>query len=295
MIKKCKNCNKETEEDLSYCSKNCSKEYVKRTGLGRKSIKLCCLTCQQVYFKPPSLAKNSRFCSRVCANRFFARCSKKERLEQKCLHCFCSLDDVEKSKRKSLKRKYCSLECFSKSQRSNRENFVCEICSKSFESLSSKPKRFCSRGCQYKGQSCGLIKIPTNGRSGVRIDLPSTMRFKSSLEADYARYCNFLGIKFEYEKKTFEIIGSNGKTRRYTPDFYLPEQDLYVETKALRNDKKFESNLSALSAIQALGYNTKTVFMTEFYNELKENGIYDKIENLEHRDYKGTKFLVRDN
>jgi hypothetical protein len=60
------------------------------------------------------------------------------------------------------------------------------------------------------------------------------MRFKSSLEADYARYCNFLNVEFQYEQKTFEIIDETGKARHYTPDFYIPSKDLYIETKALR-------------------------------------------------------------
>ena len=118
------------------------------------------------------------------------------------------------------------------------------------------------------------------------------MRFKSSLEADYARYCNFLNVEFQYEQKTFEIIDETGKARHYTPDFYIPSKDLYIETKALRNDKKFESNLKSLDLVKKMGFNIEAVFMTDFYNELKEKGIYEKIDNLENRDYKRTKCLI---
>ena len=277
-----------------YCSIECKKAN-KKNILTKKSILLKCEYCLIDYYKPPSQAGNSRFCSRLCANRKYSQNSKKIRHAENCLFCNASLDVIETNKRRIIKRKYCDAKCFSLSQRTTRKQVCCEICKKIFECLETKLKRFCSRNCQYSAQSAGLVKLPTNGRAGYRTDLPKNMRFKSSFEADYARYCNFIGKKFEYEPSTFEITLNNGKIKRYTPDFYLPEFNLYVETKAKRKDRKFEGNLESLSILKKEGLNIEVVYMLDFYEILKINGYYEIIDNLEHRDYKGTKHLVIQN
>jgi hypothetical protein len=274
-----------------YCSDLCKKESKNRI-VTTKSVHLTCEYCGIDYFRPPSLAKNSRFCSRVCANRKYAENNIKVRHVEKCLSCKASLSSVELKKRRSLRRKYCSIECFSTSRRANRLEIVCVICKKTFFCLQTKLKKFCSRDCQYSAQSSGLIKLPSKGRAGYRADLPKDMRFKSSFEADYARYCNFMGLKFEYEPKTFDVTLKDGKRKRYTPDFYLVEQDLYIETKAIRKDKKFEANLESLAALKESGINIEPIYMVDFYAKLKSLGYYQTIENLEHRDYRGTKHLV---
>lgn len=101
-----------------------------------------------------------------------------------------------------------------------------------------------------------------------------------------------MGLKFEYEPKTFDVTLKDGKRKRYTPDFYLVEQDLYIETKAIRKDKKFEANLESLAALKESGINIEPIYMVDFYAKLKSLGYYQTIENLEHRDYRGTKHLV---
>lgn len=50
--------------------------------------------------------------------------------------------------------------------------------------------------------------------------------FHSSWEIAYAKYLDKLGIKWQYEAKTFDL----GNTT-YTPDFYLPETNKYIEIK----------------------------------------------------------------
>lgn len=52
---------------------------------------------------------------------------------------------------------------------------------------------------------------------------------KSTYELFYARYCNRHRTKFLYEPKAFRL--SNGKV--FTPDFFIPEENTYVEIKGL--------------------------------------------------------------
>lgn len=149
--------------------------------------------------------------------------------------------------------------------------------------------RFCGRKCQYAAQSSGEIRLYSRGRSGIRVDLD--MYFRSSLEADYARYCRHVGIDFQYEPKTFsvEVDGTNAS---YTPDFFHPQTHEYVELKAGRKDHAFEKNLRALEVLKAAGLNIRVVYMKDFYDGLKGQELFNVIPNLEFRNYKETKRLV---
>ena len=53
-------------------------------------------------------------------------------------------------------------------------------------------------------------------------------RFRSLFERDFARDLEERKIDYEYETKKLAWIP---KPRTYTPDFYLPDYDLYIETK----------------------------------------------------------------
>lgn len=55
-------------------------------------------------------------------------------------------------------------------------------------------------------------------------------------EEIFSRILDFYGIPWEYEPRTFILDrDSDGNvTEAFTPDFYLPEQDLYVELTTIR-------------------------------------------------------------
>ncbi len=52
----------------------------------------------------------------------------------------------------------------------------------------------------------------------------------------FARILDFYGVSWQYEPKLFELEwDKNGKLKlAFAPDFYLPEQDLYIELTTLR-------------------------------------------------------------
>ena len=62
------------------------------------------------------------------------------------------------------------------------------------------------------------------GKQGRRDDL--NCFFRSTWEANYARYLNYCGIGWEFEKTRFATPYGT-----YCPDFYLEEFNLYVEVK----------------------------------------------------------------
>ena len=269
-----------------YCSKLCKKEYLRKNGTSN-SIEFVCSYCKCTYYKPKSLSKNSKFCSRVCQNRSYACRNKKEKKKINCKNCNKTFVVIENSK-----RKYCSHECSHAGQKGKTKIFTCAVCKEEKSILENDNRKYCGRNCQYKAQSLGLIKIPTKGRSGYRTDLPGDMYFKSSLEADYARFLKFKKIDFKYESKCFELV-DKGKTRRYTPDFYLEKEDLYVELKAGRKDKKYSKNLECVQLVKNIGYNIKVIYMAEFYDMLNEKKLYEEIPNIERRNYKKSRHLIR--
>ncbi len=53
-------------------------------------------------------------------------------------------------------------------------------------------------------------------------------KYRSMFEINIAKYLADRNISFEYEKKKLTYIP---KPRNYTPDFYIPHKDLYIEAK----------------------------------------------------------------
>ncbi len=61
-------------------------------------------------------------------------------------------------------------------------------------------------------------------------------KFAHPAEEDFARILDFYGIEWIYEPRTFPLDWDDGGNvaEAFTPDFYLPQQDLYIELTTLR-------------------------------------------------------------
>lgn len=57
------------------------------------------------------------------------------------------------------------------------------------------------------------------------------IKFQHPSEREFAQLLNFYGIRWEYEPRTFplEYNEDGGLKSAFSPDFYLPDQDLYIE------------------------------------------------------------------
>ncbi|MEZ4728568.1 MAG: hypothetical protein R3E79_15650 [Caldilineaceae bacterium] len=60
--------------------------------------------------------------------------------------------------------------------------------------------------------------------------------FAHPIEETFARILDYYGIHWQYEPRTFPLEWNEqgAVTVAFTPDFYLPDQDLYVELTTLR-------------------------------------------------------------
>lgn len=82
--------------------------------------------------------------------------------------------------------------------------------------------------------------------------------FAHPAEELFARILDFYGIAWQYEPRTFPLEWDERGivTLAFSPDFYLPEQDLYIELTTLRPQ---------LSTIK----NKKMRLMSQLYPEIK--------------------------
>lgn len=91
-------------------------------------------------------------------------------------------------------------------------------------------------------QSCSKLG-KRNGRFGKSAPHSKYIKFNNQYfhsfwELNFAKWLDLSGIKWEYESQTFDL----GDTT-YTPDFYLPEFDCYIEIKGYwRMDAKKKFN-----------------------------------------------------
>ena len=71
------------------------------------------------------------------------------------------------------------------------------------------------------------------------LDVPplqsDTIRFAHASERQFAKLLDFYGIDWQYEPTSFDIdFDKEGRVlQRFTPDFFLPEFDLYIEITTL--------------------------------------------------------------
>lgn len=75
---------------------------------------------------------------------------------------------------------------------------------------------------------------------------PSEVRvpFANASEEEFARILDFYQIEWQYEPRSFPIEwnGSGQVTESFTPDFYLPQFDLYLELTTLKQDLVTKKN-----------------------------------------------------
>ena len=61
-------------------------------------------------------------------------------------------------------------------------------------------------------------------------------QFQNEAELECAKILDYYGVPWDYEPRTFVLEqDADGRvTEAFTPDFYLPEQDLYLEVTVMK-------------------------------------------------------------
>lgn len=73
------------------------------------------------------------------------------------------------------------------------------------------------------------------------------MRFAHNSELQFAKLLDFYGIVWDYEPRTFvlEWDGTGGPAQAFTPDFYLPAYDLFIEITTMNQKLVTKKNRKA--------------------------------------------------
>ncbi len=67
--------------------------------------------------------------------------------------------------------------------------------------------------------------------------------FAHNAEYEFARLLDFYGVEWVYEPRSFPLRWERGHvTEAFTPDFYLPDLDLFIELTTLKSNLTAEKN-----------------------------------------------------
>jgi len=78
------------------------------------------------------------------------------------------------------------------------------------------------------------------------------VRFAHNSERQFAKLLDFYGIRWAYEPRTFnlELDRDGNPAQAFTPDFYLPAQDLYIEITTLNQKLVTKKNRKARRLVE---------------------------------------------
>lgn len=179
--------------------------------------------------------RRNKFCSSSCAASF----NNKKRLPRS--------DESKKKTSDSLigKKKiitnpknYCKITFKEK---------ICTCCKDRFILINSESRTTCSPECQRKNSTYRKIVHEYKNVSGEIILL------ESSWEVRIAEWLDVNKIEW-IRPKHIPWIDSTGKGRKYFPDFYLPEFDLYLDPKNSYQIKISQEKLEVISSKVKLIY-----------------------------------------
>ena len=121
---------------------------------------------------------------------------------------------------------------------------------------------FCSYECllQYIEQS--TIKVPTIARNSpkvgldfVQYDVVTKAFYRSLYEVWMARCLRQHNVNFKYEPHSFFIDG-----HYYTPDFYLPDKEIYIECKGLWH-------VGSKTKVRKLAENANVILLPSYFQK----------------------------
>lgn len=167
--------------------------------------------------------------------------------------------------------------------RGYRELRVCPACGRFFDIEHSNPKKYCSQRCGAK--RLRKINMYSRGHGGKRSDL-NGLYVRSSYEANYARWLNFLKERkeikdWQYEPDTFEFTKIKRGGRFYTPDFKLFLNDETVEYHEVKG-WDYPKGITKRKRMAKYYPNIKLVVINEeFFKGIRAQGFHHLIPNWE--------------
>jgi len=292
----CETCGKEVKKPNRegkwmhhFCSMECRAIFL--TGK-IKVPRAVCQICGKKYYLSPSRKKASAsgltFCSHKCATATRIPRLKPNRIEITCE--VCGKKEMRKPSQTGYAHHFCSKKCRAlfETDKIKVPRSICPACGKSFyvppvqKRRSKSGLNFCSFKCR------GLINRPPEittprGRCYRRPDL-GLILFRSTWEANFARYLNHLkkkGIveKWEFEKERFNL----GPVGFYLVDFKVTYADtskteIYYEVKGVLDRRSEEK----INAFRVLFPNKKLVLIMDREMKIIRNKYHSILKGWEY-------------
>lgn len=225
-----------------YCSPKCQ-------GVERKKEKIYIpKKCEYCNKEQDGSYASGRFCSSKCAHGFVSKEKRKEINEKVSLKLKGSISPFKEIKKifKEKKKRERILK-----EKKEKKIRICDICSNSFI---GNFKKTCSRKCgsvlaglKQKGKQKGnKLNYKNNGGLRVGGGRSKVYDYESPIaglikinreEIRVAKVLDKLNLKWKRNTNGFSYLTLDGKNRKYYPDFYLEDYDVYVEFKGWVTDE----------------------------------------------------------
>lgn len=129
-------------------------------------------------------------------------------------------------------------------------------------------------------ESMGLKQVPRRLIAGALPDRSGGQRsdppFVNEAEQEFARFLEFYQIPYLYEPRTFPLeTDAQGRVvEAFTPDFYLPEQDLYIELTTMKQSLVTRKNRKVRKLRRLYPeVSIRILYQRDYYSLLEKYGI----------------------
>lgn len=192
---------------------------------------------------------SGKFCQEKCSRAHSTRNDNFSELK-KSVCIICGIE-ILINKRASTINSICDACCENKRKNYNKKESVCLYCGNLFTGYSLNAK-YCSRRCSNKGRPKYNAKTSKSGRKsgsgGFRerggkaiqyeyINIHGEKMKLNKEEIEVAKILDNLKLNWKRNKKFFNYVDIDGKYKKFYPDFYVSDFDLYVEYKGWVTDK----------------------------------------------------------
>ena len=220
---KCNGCEIEFDKPLN--------EYNRQARKGKINF-YCSLKCQSVNKNQRKTHSNIERECLFCKSKFISTTHKRYR---KCCSNNCarrysqSFVNVKKISQ-TLKRYN---QEHSQSRKTKFEDRVCPMCNNTFNIEARKTKKTCSNKCFRKLISTNSTNNPNcGGETNYRKYQYNGIWMDSTWEVEIAKWMDDNNIKWKRDRNMrFSWTDLTGKKRRYYPDFYLTDFNIYLDPK----------------------------------------------------------------
>jgi len=109
------------------------------------------------------------------------------------------------------------------------------------------------------------------------------VRFAHNSELQFAKLLDFYGIVWDYEPRTFvlEWDGEGRSAQAFTPDFYLPAYDLFIEITTMNQKLVTKKNRKARRVKELYPeVRIKVLYQRDYLNLLVKYGLEPPSQNV---------------